>query len=190
MNGSVVFLTGEKGIGKSTLCKKIADIVGARGYRCAGILSPALFNKRGERVGFFAFDISTGRSWLLGHMSLCLRGPRYGPYRFSMRGFRKAERCIRKSRKKGCDILMLDEVGPLEMEMGEGFFPILGPLLNDRAVTLLCVVRPSLLNAVSLCAEDRNVITVELSLENREELQDYIVDALVSGKTNHGEKIE
>jgi len=169
-----VIITGNRGIGKSTVCRRVAEIARMRGYSCAGIISHALFNERGEKVGFTAEDISTGKRWVLGHTARNLRGPRYGLYRFSRSGFRKAHRWSSTALKKGCDLFILDEIGPLEMEMGGGFRSVLFTLSKSTVPRILLVVRPALLGVVKNFFSSIQTSVVSVDLENRDRLPELI----------------
>lgn len=174
MSRTVTIITGSRGIGKSTLCRRVAEIARMRGWSCAGIISHALFDEGGEKVGFVAEDISTGECWILGHVANKLRGPRYGHYRFSRSGFRKASRLSRTALNKKCDLFILDEVGPLEIERNEGFMPVLIALLRSRGPRILLVVRPALLGAVQDLFSGTKTTVVSVDRENRDRLPELI----------------
>ncbi|KPJ80693.1 MAG: hypothetical protein AMS17_20195 [Spirochaetes bacterium DG_61] len=178
MNGKVILLTGEKEIGKSTLCRKVCDCVRARGYEPAGIVCLALYDSDKRKRGFMAEDVRTGRQWVLGTREKKLFGPVYGPYTFSRSGLHRAGRILKRAPKKGCDLLVLDEVGPLEMQRGEGFRSALDRLTSQKYVNLLIVVRPSLIEKVKTLFEDRNVTVVTVNIKNRNTLHECIIRLL------------
>jgi nucleoside-triphosphatase THEP1 len=85
----------------------------------------------------------------------------------------------------GCDLLMVDEIGPLELEQGKGFAPILDLLPVGGPTYTLIVVRPALLDPLLLRLRDavrrpcRTEFTVfSVTEENRAELPLQIVEAL------------
>jgi nucleoside-triphosphatase THEP1 len=174
----IIFLTGGKGAGKSTVCIRAAELAKKRGYSCAGIASPALFDENGEKIGFQAEDLATGWRWVLGHRTRRLKGPRYGPFRFSAKGFRKAVRSVRRSLRQGSDLFVLDEIGPLELERGGGFFPLLEPLYKERNAALLLVVRPSLLDAVRAAVQGRRTCVLDTDPSGRDRLPERILELL------------
>jgi nucleoside-triphosphatase THEP1 len=132
-------LTGERGVGKTTLCLELAR--GRPGF--AGIVSPAIFDAAGHKVGFAALCLQTGEQWELGRSDIVLDGPRYGRYSFSADGFSRAIGCMERALQLPDRVVVLDEIGPLEIEAGEGLATVL-PLLeaSDR---LLVVTRPTFL---------------------------------------------
>ena len=94
-------------------------------------------DSRGAKVGFEAVDVGSGERWPLARTDQELGGPRVGPYSFDSAGLARALRVLRRAATAGtgatnrrnsavpCDLLMVDEIGPLELEQGEGFAPIL-----------------------------------------------------------------
>lgn len=136
-------LTGERGVGKTTLCLELAR--GRPGF--VGIVSPAIFDDSGAKVGFSALCLETGERWDLGRSDIRLDGPRYGKYSFSAAGFTRALGCLERALRLTDSVVVLDELGPLEMQEDGGFAPAL-PLLRE-ASRVLVVTRPGLAEAVA-----------------------------------------
>jgi nucleoside-triphosphatase THEP1 len=153
------------------------------------------------KVGFEAMDVGSGERWPLAYTdpSTILRqgsgqgsghrqelgGPRVGPYSFEPAVLDRALRVLRRAISAGCDLLMVDEIGPLELEQGEGFAPILDLLPVEGPTHTLIVVRPALLDPLLLrlrgavrrpCRTGFTVFSV--TEENRDELPLQIVEAL------------
>jgi nucleoside-triphosphatase THEP1 len=126
-----VLLTGRRGVGKTTVCQAVAELARHRGYRPGGVITPALSNSHGVKVGFEAVDVGSGERWPLARTDLELGGPRVGPYRLDPTGLARALRVLRRASYAGCDLFMVDEIGPLELEQGEGFAPILDLLRSS-----------------------------------------------------------
>ena len=125
------------------------------------------------KVGFEAVDVGSGERWPLartdpstlrlgsgqalrqssgqgsGHRQ-DLGGPRVGPYSFDPAGLTRALRVLERAISTGCDLLIVDEIGPLELEQGEGFAPILDLLPVEGPTHTLIVVRPALLDPLRL----------------------------------------
>lgn len=140
--GRAAILTGERGVGKTTLCLELAE----SHPELSGLVSPAILDGLGRKVGFSCLCLHSGERWDLGRSDVRLDGPTYGRYSFSAEGIRRGVECVRAAlgqpRRVGQvhRIVVLDEIGPLEMEMGEGFSTVFPQLA--AGCDLLLVTRP------------------------------------------------
>ncbi len=166
-----VILTGERGAGKTMLCLALA----ALSPRYAGLACPCIHDAAGAPVGFAARCLATGGEWVLGRSDVELGGPRFGRFSFSSAGVDRAIDCLREvltpplrgaqpGTAPDC-VVIVDEIGPLELDRGEGLAPVL-PLLAG-AGHLLLVARPSLTDRVEAFVplHERRIIAV--TPENR-----------------------
>jgi nucleoside-triphosphatase len=113
-----------------------------------GILCPAI-EHQGQRVGSNALDLLTGQAvpfaWLSGHGSF-KAGEKIGDYRISSDGILFASGAIERAVESSCNLVVIDEVGPLELS-GKGLMPAVESALASAA-NLLMVVRSSLREAL------------------------------------------
>jgi nucleoside-triphosphatase THEP1 len=166
-----VLLTGARGAGKTTLCLRLAsDFPG----RFAGLACPALFDEEGRKVGFRARCLETGDSWELGRSDSVLDGPRTGRFSFSRAGVERAIACLRLAITHRGRITVIDEIGPLELQKGEGFAPML-PILAS-AGDLLLTVRPELLEALPALMPRHRIASVIVSEGNRDAAERRILE--------------
>jgi iron complex transport system ATP-binding protein len=135
---TAVILCGARGSGKTTVCLEFS-----RAHTgCAGIVCPTITEADRGEVGKSALCLHTGESWELARSDSDLDGPRYGRFRFSAAGITRAVDCLRAALQDSGRICVVDEIGPLEMDLGMGFAPVL-PLLQG-AWRLLIAARPGL----------------------------------------------
>jgi nucleoside-triphosphatase THEP1 len=201
----VILLTGRRGVGKTTVCQAVADLARRRGYRPDGVITPALYacpepfdftqDRRSRRacpadwelgignweltkVGFEALDVGSGQRWPLAHTDRDLGGSRVGPYSFDPTALARALKVLERAISAVCDLLMVDEIGPLELEQGEGFAPILDLLPFEGPTHTLIVVRPALLGPLRLRLRDTESAVFSVTEENRDELPLRIVEKL------------
>jgi nucleoside-triphosphatase THEP1 len=189
-----ILLTGERGVGKTTTCQAVADLARHRGYQPGGVITPAIYDGRGTKLGFEAVDVGNGERWPLartdpsttlqrgsgqgsGHRRE-LGGPRVGSYSFDPDGLARALRVLRSAATAGCDLLMVDEIGPLELEQGQGFAPILDLLPVEGLTHTLIVVRPALLDRLLLNLRGTECTIFCVTEENRDKLPLQIVEEL------------
>lgn len=189
-----ILLTGKREVGKTTVCQAVAELARHRGYRPAGVITPALYacselalsevegqsrrDSHGAKVGFEAVDVGSGERWPLARTDQELGGPRVGPYGFDPAALAKALEVLRRAATTGYDLFMVDEIGPLELEQGEGFAPILDLLPIGGPTHTLVVVRPELLDQLLLRLRSIRPTVFNVTKENRDELPRQIAERL------------
>jgi nucleoside-triphosphatase THEP1 len=140
--GQVFLITGEKGSGKTTLARKVADALARNGVRCSGILSPALL-EGGTRTAYAVEEIGTALSVSLCRVARGQGGIRTGRFSFSPEGIAFGTRALERAFRAGEGPVIVDEVGPLELE-GGGWSGVLDRFLPDTGQAVLLTVRPPL----------------------------------------------
>jgi molybdopterin-guanine dinucleotide biosynthesis protein A len=139
-----LLVVGEPGSGKTSWCREYVDRRRDSGSSIGGILSPAI-EKQGQRVGSNALDLLTGEeipfARLSGHG--CFRGGEMvGDYTISRDGIIFACDAVKRAVESRCDLVVIDEVGPLELS-GKGLIPAV-KLALASTINVLLVVRSSL----------------------------------------------
>ncbi len=135
-------LTGERGVGKSSCCHHMAELASARGWDVAGVLSPALFQE-GRKIGIQVADLRSGETRALARYRRSAE-PGASCYDFDPASLDWADALVAGA--PPCDLLMVDELGPLEMEQGKGLVSALDVLRKGDFRLAVVVVRPSLLD--------------------------------------------
>jgi nucleoside-triphosphatase THEP1 len=105
--------------------------------------------KQGQRFGSNALDLLTGREIPFARLSshVCVKqGERVGDYTISKDGIIFACGAIKRAVESRCDLVVIDEVGPLELS-GKGLMPAVESALRS-GVNVLIVVRSSLKEAL------------------------------------------
>ncbi|MDY7039356.1 MAG: nucleoside-triphosphatase [Chloroflexota bacterium] len=141
----IALLGGEIGAGKTTVCQQVVNLARERGFVCGGLLTPALV-ENGHKVGIIGADLSNGERRVLARTDRDLGGSRVGCYHFTADAFDWANALIASTVAAGCDLLAVDEIGPLELEHGGGLAPALN--LIAAAPRALIVVRLSLVDVL------------------------------------------
>jgi hypothetical protein len=141
MPGAIVLLSGASGSGKTTLCREALEAARAAGRSVAGILSPARFAE-GSKSGIDALDPRTGESRPLASRP-ALTGAERAPWRFEAGTLAWGDGLLATATP--CDLLVVDELGPLEWLEGRGWTGGLVAADSGAYACALVVVRPSLL---------------------------------------------
>jgi nucleoside-triphosphatase THEP1 len=106
-----------------------------------------------------------------------MEGPAVGPYSFDATSLDWAVSVI-ESAIGTCDLLVVDEIGKLELWQGIGLAPILGPLASGRASRSLVVVRDSLLTELQARLRPVEQVVLEVSEQNREGMPSHVIQRL------------
>lgn len=113
MTKRIILVTGEPGVGKTTAILKVAEALKAEGYRIGGMISREV-REGGIRVGFEIIDVkSSNRGWLA-HVRQQF-GPKLGKYRVNLNNLNRVGVSAILEAVKECDIIVIDEIGPMEL---------------------------------------------------------------------------
>ncbi len=168
----ITIITGNRGVGKTTFLLKMIEELKIKGSQPCGIITPAIYDEDNNKVGFYALDIATSEQWELGRSDKLLNGPTYGPFSFSERGFIKANEILEQVISNGSENVFLDEIGPLELEKGYGFFSILTLISSfDINRNFYLVIRLELIDDfIGRFISENEYRIVEITPENRNEI--------------------
>ena len=141
----LVLLTGPVGVGKTTVAERVAGLALRQGLACGGLLAPAMKNACGQKAGIWGLDLATGERRPLARTDRDLGGPAMGSYSFDAPALEWATAVVAGAIDT-CDLLLVDEIGKLELWQGLGLAPILPRLAAGEARRVLVLVRESLLD--------------------------------------------
>jgi len=146
MELDIWLLYGERGSGKTSLCLQLARHpafanaqapAGRRsGHSAGGALCPGIFDASGEKQGCVLLDCRQAGSLrynnshpdcsslpLLGSRQKNLAGPRWRVWSFDAAVFSLGNQAILESLHHPDELTIIDEIGPLETELQQGFQP-------------------------------------------------------------------
>ena len=155
----IYLLTGAVGGGKTTFLERGLPSLRERHPRLDGYLSLRVF-AGGETAGYDLRDLRTAARIPLLRRRGEADGFRVGPYVLLPAGLAAAEEIIRRG--GAADLLIVDEVGPLELA-GGGVWPALVGEFAGRDRPALVVVRETLVDDIraALAGREMTVIRAE-----------------------------
>ncbi len=168
--GCVLILTGERGVGKSTVCRRVVRLARERGYVCGGILTLVEGDDR------YVVDVGDGRRRRLTQGSDGSSSVIQGRFRFSAQTLSWGNRTLCQAAP--CDLLVIDEVGPLEVERREGWVAAFDVLAAGRFALAILVVRPELVDQVREMFPDCMPEVLTVTRENRDKLARRLLELL------------
>jgi nucleoside-triphosphatase THEP1 len=173
-------LTGPVGVGKTTVAERVVGLARRQGLLCGGLLAPAIMDACGRKAGIWGVDISGGERRMLARTDRDLGGPAVGPYSFDAAALAWATGVV-DSAIGSFELLVVDEIGKLELERGIGLAPILPRLAAGQAPRSLVLVRDYLLTKLQGKLESVEWMVFEVSEQNRGELPPHILRHLLVG---------
>ena len=173
------FLTGQPGVGKTTVLLKIVERLKAQGFKIGGLLSREV-RKDGRRVGFKILALDTGREGWLAHVRQSV-GPKIGKYRVCMKDLESIGVDAILRAIKETEIVVIDEVGPMEL-FSQSFRRAVTEALNSKKIILGTIHYRIRTPLVTKIKEREDVEIIEVTRGNRETLPETITSEILRMK--------
>jgi nucleoside-triphosphatase len=172
----LLLITGQPGIGKTTILLRTADALKAKGYKIGGMTSREV-REGGVRVGFEIVDYKTGQKGWLAHVNQSV-GPKISKYRVNLSDLDAIGANSILNAIEDADVIVVDEIGPMELFSQafkdavklaiESQKPVLGTIHYRARDPLITIIK---------AREDAEIF--EATRENREHLHNLIIDRVV-----------
>jgi len=171
-----IYITGRPGIGKSTVVLRVINALRGHGIKVGGILCPEVRGSLGRRIGFKIVDLLTNEEGWLAHKLMFKGGPRIGKYNVNIYdAINIGVKALSKALKEAT-VIVIDEVGPMELSV---------PKLKEEIVKVLTSGR-NVLAVVHYRLRDRIILEVlkhyrkyEVTIYNRVRLPKIIIDEIL-----------
>jgi nucleoside-triphosphatase len=167
MKKRLLLLTGEPGVGKTTVLIRTVEALKSQGYAVGGMISREV-RTHGERVGFEISDLSTNNVGWLAHVSQ-RNGPKVGRYRVNLQDLECTGVAAIVNAVKISDVVIIDEIGPMEL-FSQKFREAVTDAVQSNKFVIAVVhwkARECLIDEVKM-REDAELLVV--TLQNRENL--------------------
>ncbi len=163
---ALVLITGPPGRGKTTLVKRVFEHYSKKGLAVSGIITEET-RTGGERSGFKIRDLTSGEEGWLARTG-DEAGPRIGRYRVAVGDVeRVGVRALEAAAKGDGDLVLIDEVGPMEMTVSS-FRKALSEAFNSGKIVVATVRYGSHYSEVEDASKGRDVKRVLVSPNDRD----------------------
>jgi nucleoside-triphosphatase THEP1 len=179
----IAILSGPVGMGKTTVAERVVGLAHRQGMVVGGLLAPAMKNCCGQKVGIWGVDILKQERRILACTDRDLGGPAVGHYSFESEALVWAlsvlEAALSPDMLPATDLIVVDEIGKLELWRGSGLAPILPRLAAGEAKRALVLVRDFLLSELQASLGSVEQMLFNVSQEAREALPARIAQRLM-----------
>ncbi len=169
---TILAITGEPGIGKSTVAMRVAEELKKRNLKVGGIVSKEVRNNN-TRTGFEFVDLATNERRLLA--STVGNGPRVGRYVVNLEGCNFAAERLNRAIENS-DVIVCDELGPMEFKSKE-FIDCVEHLLEIDKVVII-IIHKRLQHAIIDQFKKRANFIIHIDLQNRDKAHHLLLDRL------------
>jgi len=157
--GEIFLLSGDFQTGKTNLCLDIYQLAQEARVRVGGVISPAVFEGE-KKTAIDVIDLKSGTRKRLAELRTShqtdLETQRWS---FDSEVVDWGNKMLEEA--VPCDLLMIDELGPLEFQRGEGWVNGFDVIENGEYSTALIVVRPSLIDEAARLWQVSRIIDLD-----------------------------
>lgn len=146
--GELYLITGSQEAGKSRFLLELVAAIRREIPHLVlrGLISPAV-REGGKKVAIELLDVANGaRRRLAARGQIEPSGPTTEHWGFNQEALDWGNRILKEAAAEFPDLVVIDELGPLEFQRGQGFTAGLGMLDEGRYRAALVTVRPALLD--------------------------------------------
>ncbi len=172
----IIVITGEREEGKTSILKQITKELCLEGFTIRGILSEGL-HKEGRRIGFSVMNIKNKQRYPLCSVYNEKGFLKYGKFYFNPDTFEAGNNILSSAPVDQPDIIVIDEVGPLEMN-NKGWAPAINKLCADTSIPQIWTVRKKLAKKVFRRWNVKKTWIFDISEKNKEEIKAFIKSSL------------
>ena len=172
----LLFLTGQPGVGKTSVLLRVVNALKAKGYDVRGMISGEI-REQGTRVGFEITDLYTGQKGWLAHIKQP-SGPQVGKYRVNLDDLKNIGVNSILDAIKNADVIIVDEIGPMELHSEKFREAVIRVVEGGKLVvgTVHWKARDNLIEAIR-AREDAEIYKV--TYDNRGNLHEIIVEKAI-----------
>jgi nucleoside-triphosphatase THEP1 len=145
-NARIIALSGISGSGKTHLCHQIHQQLSEQGVDVAGIICPPFF-ENGIKIRIMVRNLRSGREKILAGIEKKNSVVNTGKWYFSDEGWEHGLTAMQQALP--CDVLIIDEIGPIEIQRSGGWSHAFDLLRGDQYRKALVTIRPELLDRFS-----------------------------------------
>lgn len=168
----VFILTGKINQGKTSITREVVSELKKKSLTVSGFLTFGNTNDS-KRNAYFIRDINTNREEYLCSTQIDKQKTNYGRFYFEEKGIRAGRKIIDQSLTTPADLLVIDELGPMEIN-NQGWAPAIEEVVKQNSTAQFWVVREKLVKPMMRKWNMGDIIVFELGEDSAEKIADTI----------------
>ncbi len=172
----IVMIVGKIGQGKTTHAGHLVKALQQMGISCGGFLARG-HTVNGQRSGFSLQPVEEDETTPFSTMESRPGWPSYGRFNFNPKALYLGKKLLKQSADQGREMLMIDEVGPWELN-DEGWAESISYCLEKRKMLHCWVVRQSLWKKVARKWDVGNVYVFHIEKDGVDDIVKHIARLL------------
>lgn len=176
----VIIISGEIQEGKTSFLKKLLALLKENNVKLSGIMAEGV-HENDERIGYDLLDVENGMRCEYIRITPDPSRYRHGKYYFSNEGLIFGKKIFDRININNTDLVIIDEVGPVEMK-GKGWAPDIDYLLENCNIPHLWIVRKSLVKKAGRQWNIGALMVIDIAKETPEEVVEDITGFLKTNK--------
>ncbi|GBC74238.1 Nucleoside-triphosphatase THEP1 [archaeon HR05] len=177
----LILLTGEPGVGKSTVLMRLIDMLKEKGISVGGVVAREVRDAGKRRVGFEFVNVIDGSSARLASLSSSagvgggIEGPRIGKYSVDLDGCRIAAMMLLRAINSSSKVVVFDEIGPMELlssDIVDALRALLDAISSNSSskYTAIVVIHKRFKHWIISRYREMASIVIEVNRDNRDAL--------------------
>ncbi len=178
----ILLLSACTNAGKTTACTRLVSQARRHALQVRGILALSPGSGDDPKGTIVALNLASGEERTLAEIRPDGKPRTVGRYRFDPAVLEWALGSVLEALESPCDLVIVDEIGPLELLQGGGYAPALDRLASSPARAVLLVVRRELQAALEARLRELHPVTLELAADNREGMPARLLAAVLGNE--------
>ncbi len=175
MSLKILLLVAASGAGKTTACQKLVELAKDHDLNVTGVLSIPVYDSL-VKSAINLVDATSSNERTLARVATPGVEPDVGIWSFEPEAILWGQALL--DGLPACDLLVIDEIGPLEIKLGKGLTNALAALRRANYRLAVVSLRPALIEALLKLLPSGNISVYWVNEGNRNLLPDSIIAEL------------
>lgn len=169
-------ITGNRAEGKTSFIELLVHLISHKKIDASGFISKGRVNEDGLK-DFYLKPLKGGEEIILASKFSQLHFKDYGYYYFNEKALETGENIILHSIKKQCPVIVLDEIGPVELQKN-GWYKAVQKIIESHKGIFILSTRRRLIQRVAEFFHLKTYIVIDIKKTSPEKTAEEIITAV------------